>query len=156
MPTKYAADTEVPADRSRGEIERIVSRFGADSFAYGWEGRTAVIGFRLQARQYRFDLPLPDANAREFRLSPTGRARTPKAAEEAYAQAVRQRWRALALIVKAKFAAVEAGISTIEREFLAQVVLPDGRTVGDHTTPAIAEAYETGRVRGMLAIEGGS
>lgn len=154
--TAYAAQTEVPADRSRGEIERTVTRFGARSFAYGWEGSTAVIGFELGDRQYRFALPLPDPNAREFRVSPAGRQRTDKAREAEHAQAVRQRWRALALIVKAKFAAVEAGISTVEIEFMANTVLPDGRTVGEHTLPAIAEAYASHTVPSMLALPAGS
>jgi hypothetical protein len=153
--TAYAAQTEVPADRSRGEIERTVTRFGARSFAYGWEGSTAVIGFELGDRQYRFALPLPDPNAREFRVSDTGRQRTDKAREVAHAQAVRQRWRALALIVKAKFAAVEAGISTVEIEFMANTVLPDGRTVGEHTLPAIAKAYADNTVPSMLALPAG-
>lgn len=34
--TRYAANTSVPADRSRGEIERILARYGADSFAYAF------------------------------------------------------------------------------------------------------------------------
>jgi hypothetical protein len=151
----YAAQTDVPADRSRGEIERIVTRFGARSFAYGWEGTTAVIGFELGERHYRFSLPLPDPTSSEFWLSPTGRERTAKAAEAEHAQAVRQRWRALALIVKAKFAAVEAGISTVEIEFMPNVVLPDGRTVGDHTLPAIAKAYAENSVPSMLALPAG-
>jgi hypothetical protein len=151
--TKYAAQTDVPADRSRGEIERTVTRFGATSFAYGWEGSTALIGFTLDNRQYRFTLPMPDRDADEFRLSPTGRARTQSAHNDAWQQAVRSNWRALALIVKAKFAAVEAGITTIEREFMPNIVLPDGRTVGDHALPAIADAYQLGKVRPMLSIE---
>jgi hypothetical protein len=150
--TAYAAQTEVPADRSRGEIEATVRRFGAHGFAYGWQGSTALIGFELGERKYQFTLPLPDPNAREFRLSPTGRERTARAIEGEYNQAVRQRWRALALIVKAKFAAVEAGISTVEVEFMANTVLPDGRTVGEHTLPAIAQAYADNTVPSMLAL----
>jgi hypothetical protein len=153
--TAYAAQTEVPADRSRGEIERTVTRFGARSFAYGWEGSTAVIGFELGDRHYRFLLPLPAPTDRKFLISPAGRTRTPKAAAEEHAQAVRQRWRALALIVKAKFAAVEAGISTVEIEFMANTVLPDGRTVGEHTLPAIAKAYADNTVPSMLALPAG-
>ncbi len=80
MMTKYAAQTDVPADRSRSEIERTVTRFGATSFAYGWEGSTAVVGFVLDGRQYRFTLPMPDREAPEFRLSPTGRQRSCSAA----------------------------------------------------------------------------
>lgn len=47
-------------------------------------------------------------------------------------QACRQRWRALALCIKAKLEAVECGIVSFEQEFLAHFQMPDGRTIGDH------------------------
>lgn len=101
----------------------------------------ATIAFKLSDRQIRFRLPLPDPASREFTLTPTGRDRSASAAEEAYEQAVRQRWRALALVIKAKLEAVEAGISTVENEFLANVALPDGRTVADWLGPQLAVVY---------------
>jgi hypothetical protein len=124
---RYAAQTEVSSDRSRSEIERTLRRYGATAFAYGWEGNRAQIGFKLADRQIKFTLPLPDPSSEEFVLTPTGRERSAKAAEDAYEQAVRQRWRALALVIKAKLEAVEAGISTVEREFLDAIMLPGGR-----------------------------
>jgi hypothetical protein len=138
---RYAANTEVPSDRSRAEIERTLRRYGASAFAYGWEGNRAQIGFKLADRQIKFTLPLPDPEAGEFTLTPTGRERSEKAAEDAYEQAVRQRWRALALVIKAKLEAVEAGISTVEREFLDAIMLPDGRTVGDWLGPQLGAVY---------------
>ena len=38
----YASTTRAP-DRSRAEIEKILERYGATSFAYGWSGDIAVI-----------------------------------------------------------------------------------------------------------------
>ena len=46
-------------------------------------------------------------------------------------QQQRQRWRALRLVIYAKMEAIECGISTIEREFLAWAQGADGRTIGD-------------------------
>lgn len=138
---RYAAGTEVSSDRSRSEIERTLKRYGATAFAYAWEGNTAQIAFKLAARQIQFRLPLPDPQAREFTLTPTGKARTTPAAEQAYEQAVRQRWRALALVIKAKLEAMEAGISTVENEFLANIALPDGRTVSDWLGPQLGAVY---------------
>lgn len=109
---RYAEGTEVPSDRSRSEIERTLRRYGATAFAYAWEGDSAQIAFRLSSLHIRFRLPLPDPDSREFTLTPTGRQRTASAAEDAWEQAVRQRWRALALVIKAKLEAVESGIST--------------------------------------------
>lgn len=57
--------------------------------------------------------------------------------------------------MKAKLEAVAAGISTIEQEFLAWVVMPDGSTVGELAIPAIAESYRTGRTPNLLAIGAG-
>jgi hypothetical protein len=57
-------------------------------------------------------------------------------------KAQRQKWRALLLCIKAKLEAVESKIETFEEAFLAHVVMPDGKTVGDHTLTAIAVAYE--------------
>lgn len=154
--SRYAANTDVTSDRSRAEIERTLTRYGAGSFAYGWDSGRAMIGFHMHDRQVRFVLPLPDRNAREFTHTPTrGTVRSQAAAEAAYEQAVRQSWRALALVIKAKLEAVAAGIVTFEDEFAMHMVLPDGRTVAAHVLPAIEHAYATGEVRPMLAIEGG-
>ena len=43
-----------------------------------------------------------------------------------------------------------SGITTLESEFLANLVLPDGGTVGDWLAPQIDEAYATGRMPPML------
>lgn len=152
---KYAAATEVPPGRSRDEIEQTVSRFGASSFAYGYEGDTAVVGFKLGQWQYRFTVALPSPGDDLFWKSPTGRRRSATAAHEAYAQATRQRWRALALLVKAKFAAVEAGITTVDEEFLPHIVLPGGQTVAQQALPAVARAYATGEVASLFALPAG-
>jgi len=153
--TRYAANTDVTSDRSRAEIERTLARYGADSFAYGWDSGRAMVGFHMHDRQIRFVLPLPDRNAPEFTKTPTGKDRSATAAAAAHEQAVRQSWRALALVIKAKLEAVAAGIVTFEDEFAMHMVLPDGRTVAAHVLPAIEQAYATGTVRPMLAIEGG-
>jgi hypothetical protein len=95
---------------------------------------------------------MPDRNAREFTHTPSrNNRRTAVAAAEAFDQAVRQRWRALALVIKAKLEAVAAGITTIEDEFLAHIMLPDGSTVGEYTAPGLQLAYEHGEMPPMLA-----
>lgn len=159
---QYAAKTSVPVERSRAEIERTLERYGATSFAYGWDRDRAVIQFAAQDRQVRFLLPLPDRADPRFTHYKRGQygslqKRTENAAREQWEQACRQRWRALALAIKAKLEAVESGISEFEDEFAMWVVLPDGSTVKDHIKPAIAEAYATGRMpTSLLALPGGS
>lgn len=145
----------MPADRSRAEIERTLQRYGADQFLYGWENERAMVQFRAHGRYVRFLLPLPDR--KEFARTPgRGLLRSPDQVEREFDQAVRQRWRALALVVKAKLEAVEAGITTFEDEFLAHTVLPSGETVSDWIAPQIVEAYETRRMPRMLPMVSGS
>ena len=157
MSARYAADTSVSQDRSRSEIEAILKRYGATSFMYATEDTRAMIGFRIADRMVKFLLPMPDPKAREFTHTPArGTLRSPAEAEKAWEQAGRQRWRALALVIKAKLEAVAAGITTIEDEFLAHTVLPDGQTVGEFMQPQIAIAYERGSMPTTLMLEGPS
>lgn len=149
MSPTYAADTQVSSDRSRAEIERTLQRFGADAFMYGWEAERAMVQFRAHGRYVKFELPMPDRE--EFALTPArGKRRSDSQIEAAYEQAVRQRWRALNLVIKAKLEAVEANISTFESEFLANVVLPNGETVGQWVMPQVDLAYEQGSMPKLL------
>jgi hypothetical protein len=149
--SRYAENTSVGSDQSRAEIERTLARYGAASFMYGWDRNQAVIGFVKDGRQVKFLLSLPDRDDPEFRYTPARRyERSDAEQEKAYEQAVRQRWRALALVIKAKLEAVEAGITEFEDEFLAHIVLPDGSTAGQWMRPQIATAYDTGAMPPML------
>lgn len=148
--TAYAKGTEVTAERSRAEIDQMMQRFGADQFVTGWDANRAMIGFTVNGRMVRLYLPMPARDDEEFAVTATGRARTEAAAREAYNAEVRRRWRSLALVIKAKLAAVEDGISTIEREFLSDLVLPNGSTVGDWVAPQIANSYKHATMPALL------
>lgn len=153
--TRYAADTSVSTEKSRAEIEATLRRYKADAFGYLSERGTAVVMFRMAGRHIKFVLPMPDPTAREFTHTPEkGQLRSASAAEAAWEQACRQRWRALALVIKAKLEAVAAGITTVEDEFLAHTVLPDGSTVGQWAKPQLAEVYRVGAMPQSLMIEG--
>lgn len=145
----YAADTSVPVERSRAELERTLTRYGATAFGYMSEPTRAVVMFEANERRIRFDVPLPDRNDRRFTHHSRG-ARTATQAQEQWEQACRQKWRALNLVVKAKLEAVAAGISEFEEEFLAWICLPSGQTMGDIARPAIAHAYETGALPALM------
>jgi len=139
--TRFAQRTSVPADRSRAEVERVLQRYGARGFGYSWERREGPktelrefsdIVFDFKGRRIRLDVPMPT----EREAGTTAKAEA----------ATRQRWRALLLVLKAKLEAVESGISTLEREFLADILTEDGRTVGDILVPRITEAVRAGRL----------
>jgi hypothetical protein len=135
------------------KIERILTRYNASGFAYGWSGNDAMVGFTVGNRMIRLVVPLPDRNSREFTHTPERHMRrTAKQAQEAYEQAIRQRWRALVLYVKATLEAVEAGIITFEDAFLAYTALPGGSTVGQWMQPQITEAYRSGTMPRLLPM----
>lgn len=125
----YARQTKVPVQQSRREIEDLLDAYGAQAFAFMKEADSAAIAFRMNDRNYVVKLTLPDL--REFETTPSGRHRYSWNAKTAHEQAVRARWRALLLLLKAKLIAVADGVTTVEDEFLSSAMLNDGRTVGD-------------------------
>lgn len=153
--SRFAENTSVSSEKSRAEIERTLSRYGADGFMYGWADGNAIVAFRMNSRHVKFVLPMPDKSDKEFTRTPTGKQRSRAQQESSYEQAVRQRWRALALVIKAKLEAVESGITVFDDEFMAHIVLPDGQTVGGWMRPQIARAYEQGGMPPLLPGPGG-
>lgn len=163
---RYAQGTSVPVDNSRREIERTLERYGASTFGYAWDRREepycrrcralaspscrsegeeghpysvdreireyAMLSFKLRDRAIRLDVPMPVAREVGSRASVDARTR--------------ERWRAIALVVKAKLEAVNAGISTLEQEFLANVVTDSGMTLGQILIPRMTEAVSAGRL----------
>lgn len=154
MSGRYARTTTVTVASSRAELENILERYGADRFAYSTEAGRVQIAFRIKGTFVRMDLPMPLLEDREFALTATRQIRSEGSRREAWDQACRQRWRALVLVVKAKLEAVEVGISTLEREFLADTLLPDGSTFGEWAIPQVQNAYLTGTMPPLLLASG--
>lgn len=134
----YAEDTKVPVTQSLGEINRMLKKAGADRIGQAEEpGRLAIQCF-LNERLLRFAVELPTEGTITM---PRGGRLTIK---EQIAKRSRQRARALLLVIKAKLESWESGVETFEEAFLANVVMPDGKTVAEHALPAIAHGYATG------------
>ncbi len=148
----FAEDTKVPIERSKAEIESMLIRYGADQFVSGWGEAEARIQFRANERYIRFVLPIPKKDEARFTQHAryTWKRRSEAEAVKAWEQELRRRWRALALVVKAKLEAVQSGIVGFEDEFMAHIVMPDGKTVAEHARPMIAQVYETGKVTALL------
>ena len=142
----YASATMVSPDKTRAEIERLVSRYGATKFVSGWEEAGAAVLFEMKGRRIRFNLAMPDKGDPRFLYTPQRQSRRTAADQErAYQQHIRSSWRALFLVIKAKLEAVEAGIGVFESEFLAHIVVPGtGQTFGEWAIPRIAQAYDHG------------
>ena len=86
-------------------------------------------------------------------MTPGGkRHRSTNVIDDKHAQAIRQRWRALLLAIKAKLEAVESGISSIEREFMPFVVMPDGRILAEHLEPKLTQMVTDGKMPKLLTV----
>lgn len=151
--SQYAKNTSVAVEKSRAEIETILAKYGASAFAYATNNNQAMIQFQADNRRIMFVLKLPERTERRFTHTRGGKGYQECAPEHAYKlweQACRQKWRCLCLAIKAKLEAVESEIASFEDEFMAHIVMPDGKTVGHHMKPAIETAYQTGKFAPMM------
>ena len=152
----YASNTSVSVAKTKDEIEDIVTKYGGSHFATLNAPDRAMIAFSLRAStgealmiRIGLDLvPLTAFAERQHRglTVPNEPERQHKERE----QACRSLWRSLLLVVKAKLEACRAGISTVEREFLADVVMPNGQTIGEMAIPQLPEMSKGGPPRLML------
>lgn len=149
----YAEGTSVPIERSKAEIESMLIKYGADQFVSGWGEKEARIQFRAKGRYVRFVLPIPVKTEKRFthQARYDWKPRTQGEAMKAWEAELRRLWRALALVVKAKLEAVQSGIVGFEDEFMAHIVMPDGKTVAEHARPMIEQAYTSGQVVPLLS-----
>jgi hypothetical protein len=161
----YAEGTSVPVEKSKAELEGMLARAGAGQYGVlnnAIEG-FAIVAFTLgpkgrpdEARQFKIRLPLPRLVDFATKPAPGNRrdrtpvARTPDEQQKAHEQACRERWRALVLCVKAKLVLIDLGVSSYEREFLADLVLAEGGTVYGALAPKIADMYLSGRTPPLL------
>jgi hypothetical protein len=150
----FAEGTTVSVEKSRAEIEKMITRYGAASTAFMSAPGRAVVCFEANSRRVMFELKLPDITEKQFQRDGRGSVLSQPKRAEKWEQACRQRWRALALVIKAKLEAVESGITAFEDEFLAHIVMPDGQTVATHIKPRIAEAYAGGQMLALLPPPG--
>lgn len=141
-PRRFAEHTRVPVAQSRADIEHLLERHRAKSYgtAVDYDLLKARVQFKLHDRVVRFLMALPD----------------PKklGGGERFAQAERQRWRALLLVIKAKLESVESGIEAFEEAFMAHIVMPNDQTVAELVQPFITSAYTDGRMPRALLPQG--
>ena len=153
---KYAENTTVPIERSRSEIETVLKKYGAEQFMYFSEERRAVLAFRLKGCNIQLSVMMPRLDEIPARIGRGyGRLLTAQKREERREQMARQRWRALVLYVKAKLEFIENELSTVEQEFMAQMMLPSGETVADWLLPQIETARKIGVMPRLLTMPTG-
>ena len=149
---RYANNTSVSPEKSQAEIQNTLRKYGADRFGTMEEKTKAHVMFEYTGLSIQISIDLPDKS--EFEVTGTGKNRTDSAIETSYNQAIRQRWRALLLAIKAKLEAIECGISTIEEEFMAFIVMPDNMPLSSHILPKLQTMVKTGKMPKLLSYGG--
>lgn len=146
----YAEKTSVPVDRSAAEIKKILTKYGAAGFVFGEKPEAALVMFEMKQKKVKFLLPLP-------KLQPATSSYYQKKglfySQDRLDQELRRRWRCLVLAIKSKLECVESGITSFEQEFLAHIVLPNGRTMGEVAIPQIEVAYSNGTMPPLLGYD---
>jgi len=134
MTRPYAAGTSVSAEKSRAEIDTLLSKHGAThrGIQVDDHANLAMVAFVVDGLKYRIDVPLP--RPEEPKEKPRGwfnwkEDRRKQFLAKEYDQKCRERWRAVVLLLKAKLELVRLGMSSIDREFASDLVLANGQTV---------------------------
>ncbi len=149
----YAAKTSVSVEKSRAELDALLAKHGAKQRQIGADDEKglAICVFSLADRWVRMQVPIPRVGDFD-RVMRRGYQHTTSTGERdrLHAQALRERWRAILLLTRAKLEAISLGVSTVEREFLPDVLLPNGRNVHDEIAASLVEAYKTGKTPPLL------
>lgn len=167
--TRYAASTSVPMERSRAEIERILSKYGATRFGTMNEADgSATVYFEFKGRQIQLPVPMPPRTDKRFARDKYGMARVGTQRDRLWEQEQRRRWRVLVITIKAVLEAVETGLVTFEQVFLAHIIVIPGtfeeaflahiviipgtaRTVGEAIVPKLDALYSGVSLPALLA-----
>lgn len=148
---KYAESTNVSPERRLIEIQRTLERYGVKAFAFAKDGDASQVVFEMGGRRMRISVPLPNRGEKQFTHMPNGYTkRSDDAWANAYNQAVRQRWAAFGLYIKAMCEAIDSNVITAENAFLPFVVLPDGRTLAEYVAPQLEAVYSSGEMPALL------
>lgn len=135
----YADTTHVSPERSQAEIQSTLRKYGATKFGVMEDENGAHVLFAFANLNIQMSVPLPNRADDEFVKDARGRTRPLDAQRKSYDQKVRAQWRALMLAIKSKLVSIETGVSTVEKEFMAWVVMPDGKTLGDYVMPHLED-----------------
>ena len=151
---RFAARSVVAIEQTQAEIVSLLVRHGATARAVGVDDGAgkATVMFAMADRRMRIDVavhPSPPAPvpSRGWRWSDAEKRRWTEAQRE---QQARSAWRGILLLLRAKLESIAGGYSTVEHEFLADVVLPGGGRVGEMIGEAVRKAYLTGATPKLL------
>jgi hypothetical protein len=135
-------DTRVSVDQTQGAIRRMLQYHNAKGVQFREDWAANTLGFSFIHAKKTETAEIPMIVHMHIQIWPKGK-KPWDATESSRQQRERQVWRALYWYLKAQLEAVEFGLRTFEDAFLADVVVQDGRTVGD----VIREGLVEGKMR---------
>lgn len=118
---RYAETTKVSVAQSQAEVQDLLEKYGVEKIGIIRNQGKADLWFEHNGRNYHLSVPIPAG------------AKNPE-------QERRRAWRAMVLLIKAKFEAINSEISTIESEFFAHTVMPDGQPLIEHARAQIEKS----------------
>jgi hypothetical protein len=145
----YASGTSVSAERSRAEIETLLGKHGATqrAIAVNDDEQVAHVHFLIHGYKYRLEIPLPkpaDRPASWSYYSPDQKRQWEASTARLLSQKTKERWRAIVLVLKAKLEMVQLGLSSVEKEFMADLVMANGQTMHHEVAEALSRSLATG------------
>lgn len=160
---RYAEGTSVAASKSRAELEELLAKHGAGQRLVANDDDTGrvVVQFRLSERIVKLSFQVQRSKLNVHDGWCSGRPqgwhgwtvlRRTDYVDKLNAQAEREAWRRLLLVVKGKLELIADKFSTVEGEFLANIMLPNGSTVGEFMVPQLEETYRDGGMPKMLGM----
>lgn len=129
---RYAETTSVPVARSQETLNRLLDTMGATGVMIGRRLPRVIVAFELQNRAIRFEMIIPDGKNQ--------------------AQEERRSWRALLLIIKAKFEAQASGVTTFEHEFMPYFVMKNNLTLAQNILPQLQDPNQSGSTLKLLSM----
>jgi hypothetical protein len=150
QPKPYAAGTDVPVARSKTELNAFLEKIGATKVLLGTDTGTGVdiIAFEVKGRPVKLEVHAPQPG--EVLKTPAGKRRTGEQLDHAMEAETRRRWRALILMLKGKWEAIQSGIVSFEAEFLPYTMLPNRQTVAEYLEPQVKDILDHKKMPPML------
>lgn len=139
MRSNYIRGASMSCAATQTEIRDLLLGAGAYAFQCSSDDGQARVAFRSGGHQFQMAVTVSTGRA-----AATRRAQETETAHVASQNALRQGWRQLSALIRAKVEAVASGIVSFDEEFLAYMLLPGRGSVFRATAPAIAAAYAVG------------
>lgn len=134
---RFAEGTAVPVERTKAEIERTLTKYGATHFGTMTAPEKATVYFQVKGRQVQWDIPMPKLGGYDQR----------KAEAE-----IRRRWRVMLITIKAMLEAVDSKLLTFDQAFLSHIVIPGtAQTLGQVLTPKLDALYSGQSLPALLS-----